>query len=143
MLVTIEKELGGYFQQLHFWNRCVPLIKMHCRVQYLFDFDFKIRSGQVCKSCSEKLKSIFFLPWAAQTEWSKIWLIYQLYIKLGSPPLQKGTTVFKNRLTLNPGIFTEVQIRDSKWGRLFCTVHCLIRSLVFNICFFTPFKASK
>ena len=48
MLVTIEKELGEYFQQLHFRNQWVPLIEMHCRVRYLFDFDLKIRSGQVC-----------------------------------------------------------------------------------------------
>ena len=48
MLVTIEKELGEYFQLLHFWNQWAPLIKMHCRVCYLFDFDLKIRSGQVC-----------------------------------------------------------------------------------------------
>ena len=48
MLVTIEKELGEYFQQLHFRNQWDPLIKMHCRVRYLFDFDLKIHSGQVC-----------------------------------------------------------------------------------------------
>ena len=48
MLVTIEKELGEYFQRLHFWNQWVPLIKMHCRVHYSLDFDLKIRSGQVC-----------------------------------------------------------------------------------------------
>ena len=47
MLVTIEKELVEYFQPLHFWNQWVPLIKMHCRVHYLFDFDLNIRSGQV------------------------------------------------------------------------------------------------
>ena len=49
MLVTIEKEPSEYFQQLHFWNQWVPLIKMHCRVRYLFDFDLKVRSGQVWK----------------------------------------------------------------------------------------------
>ena len=43
----LEKELGEYFQRLHFWNQWVPLIKMHCRVRYLFDFDLKIRSDQV------------------------------------------------------------------------------------------------
>ena len=42
MLVTIEKELGEYFQRLHFWNQWVPLIKMHCRVRYLLDFDLKM-----------------------------------------------------------------------------------------------------
>ena len=41
MLVTIEKEPSEYFQQLHFQNQWVPLIKMHCRVRYLFDFDQK------------------------------------------------------------------------------------------------------
>ena len=38
MLVTIEKELGEYFQRLHFWNQWVPLIKMHRRMRCLFDF---------------------------------------------------------------------------------------------------------
>ena len=33
-----------YFQRLHFWNQWVPLIKMHCRVRYSFDFDLKIHS---------------------------------------------------------------------------------------------------
>ena len=44
---TIEKETSEYFQWLHFWNQWVPLIKMHCRVRYSFDFDLKICSGQV------------------------------------------------------------------------------------------------
>ena len=57
MLVTIEKELGECFQRLHFWNQWVPLIKMHCRVRYLFDFDLKIRSGQVCLSLKSHLGS--------------------------------------------------------------------------------------
>jgi hypothetical protein len=35
----------------------VPLIKMHCRVRYLFDFDPKIRSGQVCPVKAMKLHS--------------------------------------------------------------------------------------
>ena len=48
MLVTIEKELEEYFQQLHFRNQFDLLIKMHFRVRYLFDFDLKIHSGQVC-----------------------------------------------------------------------------------------------
>ena len=43
-----RKELGAYFQWSHFWNQWVPLIKMHCRVCYLLDFDLKIRSDQVC-----------------------------------------------------------------------------------------------
>ena len=43
-----RKELGEYFQRLHFWNQFVPLIKMHYRVRYSLDFDLKIRSGQVC-----------------------------------------------------------------------------------------------
>ena len=47
MPVTLEKKLGEYIQRLHFWNQWVPLIKMHCRVRYLFDFDLNIRSGQV------------------------------------------------------------------------------------------------
>ena len=47
MIVTIEKEPSEYFQRLHFWNQWVPLIKMHCRVRYLLDFDLKICSGQV------------------------------------------------------------------------------------------------
>ena len=47
MIVTIEKEPSEYFQQLDFWNQCVLLIKMHCRVHYLLDFDFKIFSCQV------------------------------------------------------------------------------------------------
>ena len=46
MLVTIEKELGEYFQQLHFRNQWDPLIKMQCRVRYLLDFDLKLLSGQ-------------------------------------------------------------------------------------------------
>ena len=50
MLVTIEKELGECFQRLHFLNQWVPLIKMHCRVRFLLNFDLKIRSGQVCGS---------------------------------------------------------------------------------------------
>ena len=29
-----RKELGEYFQWLHFWNQFVPLIKMHYRVRY-------------------------------------------------------------------------------------------------------------
>ena len=41
MLVTIEKELGEYFQWLYFWNHWVPLIKMQCAI-YLFDFNLKI-----------------------------------------------------------------------------------------------------
>ena len=41
-----RKELGEYFQRLHFWNQFVPLIKMHYRVRYSLDFDLKIRSGQ-------------------------------------------------------------------------------------------------
>ena len=61
MLVTIEKELGEYFQRLHFWKQWVPLIKMHCRVHYLFDFDLKIRSGQVCFSLK------FHLPYLYST----------------------------------------------------------------------------
>ena len=43
-----RKELGKYFQRLHFWNQWVPLIKMHYRVRYSLVFDLKIRSGQVC-----------------------------------------------------------------------------------------------
>jgi hypothetical protein len=63
MLVTIEKELGEYFQRLHFWNQWVPLIKMHCRVRYLFDFDLKIRSGQVwgVKKCQNLTFKVNFL----------------------------------------------------------------------------------
>ena len=49
MIVTVEKEPSEYFQQLHFWNQWVPLMKMQCRVRYLLDFDLKIRSGQVCR----------------------------------------------------------------------------------------------
>ena len=48
-----RKEPSEYFQQLHFWNQWVPLIKMHCRVCYLLDFDLKIHSGQVWVSISE------------------------------------------------------------------------------------------
>ena len=48
------KELGEYFHRLYFWNQWVPLIKMHCRVRYLFDFDLKIHSGQVCAAVNEK-----------------------------------------------------------------------------------------
>ena len=51
MLVTIEKELGKYFQRLHFWNQWVPLIKMYCSMRYLFNFDLKIHSGQVWAVC--------------------------------------------------------------------------------------------
>ena len=36
--------LGEYFQRLHFWNQWIPLIKMHCNVCYLFDYDLKICS---------------------------------------------------------------------------------------------------
>ena len=43
-----RKELGEYFQRLHFWNQWVPLIKTQCRVRYLLDFDLKLRSGQGC-----------------------------------------------------------------------------------------------
>jgi hypothetical protein len=39
---------SGFYFKLHFWNQWLPLIKMHCAVRYLFDFDLKIRSGQVC-----------------------------------------------------------------------------------------------
>ena len=52
MIVIIEKEPREYFQWLHFWNQWVLLIKMHCWVLYLLDFDLKIRSGQVCKQCA-------------------------------------------------------------------------------------------
>ena len=44
MLVTKEKEPSEYFQQLHFSNQWVPLIKTQCKVCYLLDFDL----GQVC-----------------------------------------------------------------------------------------------
>ena len=40
-LVTIKKRLGDYFQQLHFWNQWVLLIKMHWKMCYLFDIDLK------------------------------------------------------------------------------------------------------
>ena len=46
-----RKEPSEYFQQLHFWNQFVPLIKMHYRVRYSFDFNLKIRSGQVWDNC--------------------------------------------------------------------------------------------
>ena len=51
MLVTIEKELG----------------EMHCSVRYLFDFDLKIHSGQVCITevmirSSRKRKEGLLLP---------------------------------------------------------------------------------
>ena len=52
MIVTIEKEPSEYFQWLYFWNQWVLLIKMHCWVLYLLDFDLKICSGQVCKQCA-------------------------------------------------------------------------------------------
>ena len=51
MQVTLEKELGEYFQQFHFQNQWVPLIKMYCSMRYLFDFDLKICSGQVWAVC--------------------------------------------------------------------------------------------
>ena len=51
MLFTAEKELGEYFQWLHFWNQWVLLIKMYCSISYLFDFDLKIHSGQVWAVC--------------------------------------------------------------------------------------------
>ena len=65
-----RKELGEYFQRLHFWNQWVPLIKMHCMVRYLFDFDLKIRSGQVCPTyssiphppCIPKPQSAYLCP---------------------------------------------------------------------------------
>ena len=38
----------SYLENFHFSNQRVPLIKMHCRVRYLLDFDLKIRSGQGC-----------------------------------------------------------------------------------------------
>ena len=58
-----RKVLGEYFQRLHFWNQWVPLIKMHCRVRYLLDFDLKIRSGQVWfkRWSFAKLSLLFFL----------------------------------------------------------------------------------
>ena len=60
MLVTLEKELGEYFQRLLFLNQWVPLIKMYYRVRYLFDLDLKIRSGQVWQGLhSEELKKIY------------------------------------------------------------------------------------
>ena len=55
-----QKELGEYFQWLHFWNQWVPLIKMHCRVRYLFDFDLKICSSQVWLTNFCKLLSLTY-----------------------------------------------------------------------------------
>ena len=46
MLVTVEKEPGKYFN-ITFLKSVGLLIKMHCRVRYLFDFDLRIRSDQV------------------------------------------------------------------------------------------------
>ena len=43
MIVTIENFFNDYIS----FNQWVPLIKMHCRMQYLLDFDLKIHSGQV------------------------------------------------------------------------------------------------
>ena len=49
-----QKELGEYFQRLHFWNQWVPLIKTQCRVRYLLNFDLKLRSGQGCFSWKDQ-----------------------------------------------------------------------------------------
>ena len=43
MLVTLEKELNIFNDYIFE----ISLHKMHCRVCDLFDFDLKIRSGQV------------------------------------------------------------------------------------------------
>ena len=51
MLVTIEKEVGEYFQRLYFWNQWVPLIKLHCRLRYLLDFDLKIQLKSAQARC--------------------------------------------------------------------------------------------
>ena len=42
MLVTLEKAWGNIFN-----NYIFEMIKMYCRVRYLFDFDLKIHPGQV------------------------------------------------------------------------------------------------
>ena len=60
MLVTLEKELGEYFERLLFWNQWVPLIKMYSRVRHLFDFNLKICSGKVWQGLhTEELKKIY------------------------------------------------------------------------------------
>ena len=71
MPVTIKKELGEFFQRLHFWNQWAPLIKMHCRVLYSFDCDLKICSGQVCLWNWNPLHSCFF----TNCVWSR-WAIF-------------------------------------------------------------------
>jgi hypothetical protein len=72
-----QKELGEYFQRLHFWNQWVPLIKMHCRVCYLFDFDLKIHSGQVCDELlwDESIYSLGFIFESFEVSWESnlIW----------------------------------------------------------------------
>ena len=70
MLVTIEKELGEYFQRLYFWKQWVPLIKMYCKVRYLFDFDLKIHSGQVWV-IKVPLKEQVLLLYLPKSEWEE------------------------------------------------------------------------
>ena len=83
MLVTIEKELGKYFQWLHFWNQLVPLIKMQCRVRYLFDFDLKScktpkswslylaqRSPQMSPLQCRSYPIFFGFLWCTKIEWA-------------------------------------------------------------------------
>ena len=50
-----QKELGEYFQWLHFLNQWLPLIKMHYNVPHLFDFHPKITSGQGWRSSAAVL----------------------------------------------------------------------------------------
>ena len=38
---------NDYIFEISWFHEPVPLIKINCRVRYLFDFDLKIRSGQV------------------------------------------------------------------------------------------------
>ena len=49
VVLSLTSASSEYFQRLHFWNQLVPLIKMHCRVRYLF----KIHSGQVWKAINK------------------------------------------------------------------------------------------
>ena len=74
MIVTIEKELGEYFQRLHFWNQWVPLIKTQCRVHYLLDFDLKLRSGQGWFVMFISLIIFFILFWLSKNDFFWWWV---------------------------------------------------------------------
>ena len=74
MIVTIEKEPSEYFQRLHFWNQ--------------LDFDFKIRSGQVCRP-SLVCKFYTFLDYILKARTIHFIRLYIFSLKLSNESKQR------------------------------------------------------